>query len=49
MTKQQLIAELVRLERKYNEYRFNEQWDEAQAAALEITNICRRLELLEKD
>jgi len=46
MNKQQLITELNELEAEYDVYRAVELWDNAQAAALAITNICRRLELL---
>lgn len=46
MEKQQLIHDLDDFKEQYNIYREREEWDEAQAAAMCIMNICRRLEFL---
>ena len=46
MTKQQLINDLNMLAEQFNRNRWAEEWDEAQAVAMSIMNVCRRLELL---
>ena len=44
--KQKLIDDMNSIAEQFNGHCECEEWDEAQAAARAITNICRRLELL---
>jgi hypothetical protein len=45
--KERLLHELDEAEHRFNAYRRDCKWDEAQAAAMTVMNLCRRLALLE--
>jgi hypothetical protein len=45
--KEKLLAELDGSESLFNASRRDCKWDEAQAAAMTVMNLCRRLALLE--
>ena len=45
--KEKLLQELDESEHRFNSFRRDCKWDEAQAAAMTVMNLCRRLALLE--